>query len=156
MLMWIIICSLLLIGLVLIIIELVFIPGTTVVGLIGFLFTVFGIIVSYNYFGSEVGFYILIGTLVTTLVALFYSFRSGAWSKFALKSSIDSKVNEGMTDAIKIGDEGKTISTLRPGGKAEFHHRQFEVTTLGDYVENGARVRVKLIISNQIVVEPIN
>jgi membrane-bound ClpP family serine protease len=156
MLMWIIILALLFIGLALLIVEIVFIPGTTVVGLLGFFFAVAGIVISYRHFGSEIGFYILLGMSVTTLVALVYSFRSGAWNKFSLKTSIDSKVNEGMVSALNVGDVGNAISTLRPIGKAEFHNRTFEVKTLGDYVENGKRVKITNIQSNQIIVEPIS
>jgi membrane-bound ClpP family serine protease len=154
--MWIIILALLFIGLALLIVEIVFIPGTTVVGLLGFFFAVAGIVISYRHFGSEIGFYILLGMSVTTLVALVYSFRSGAWNKFSLKTSIDSKVNEGMVSALNVGDVGNAISTLRPIGKAEFHNRTFEVKTLGDYVENGKRVKITNIQSNQIIVEPIS
>ena len=82
MFMWIIIISLLAIGLSLIIVELVFIPGTTVVGFLGLIFTIVGIVVSYRHFGNDIGFYILIGTGVTTLVALFFSFRSGHGTAF--------------------------------------------------------------------------
>ena len=156
MLMWIIIIALLMIGLALIVAELVFIPGTTVVGILGFIFSAAGIIISYKHFGSDVGFYILIGMSAITLVTLFYSFRSGSWSRFSLKSSIKSKVNEGMVDTLHVGDEGKTISTLRPIGKAEFHNKQFEVKTGGDYVDSGTPIRIVLIHSNQILVEPIN
>lgn len=156
MLMWIIIIALLMIGLALIVAELVFIPGTTVVGILGFIFSATGIIISYKHFGSDVGFYILLGMSTVTLVTLFYSFRSGSWSRFSLKSSIKSKVNEGMGDTLHVGDEGKTISTLRPIGKAEFHNKQFEVKTGGDYVESGTPIRIVLIHSNQILVEPIN
>ncbi len=156
MLMWIIIISLLLIGLALIIVELVFIPGTTVVGLLGLIFAVVGIVISYSHFGSAVGFYILLGTLGTTLVALFYSFRSGAWKKFSLKSSMKSKVNDGIMDTVSIGDEGITLSTLRPVGKAEFKSRTFEVKTSGNYVERGEKVRITQIELHQIVVEPLN
>jgi membrane-bound ClpP family serine protease len=154
--MWIIIIALLLIGLALIVAELVFIPGTTVVGILGFIFSAAGIIISYKHFGSDIGFYILIGMSAITLVTLFYSFRSGSWSRFSLKSSIKSKVNEGMVDTLHVGDEGKTISTLRPIGKAEFHNKQFEVKTGGDYVDSGTPIRIVLIHSNQILVEPIN
>ena len=156
MLMWIIILALLFIGLALLIVEIVFIPGTTVVGLLGFFFAIAGIVISYRHFGSEIGFYILLGMSVTTLLALVYSFRSGAWNKFSLKTSIDSKVNEGMVAALNVGDEGSAVSTLRPIGKAEFHNRTFEVKTLGDYVENGKRVKITNIQSNQIIVEPIS
>ena len=156
MLMWIIIISLLLIGLALIIVELVFIPGTTVVGLLGLIFAIVGIVISYNHFGSDIGFYILLGTLATSLVALFYSFRSGAWKKFSLKSSMDSKVNEGIMDSLHVGDEGITVSTLRPIGKAEFNSKTFEVKTSGNYVERGEKVKITQIESHQIVVETLN
>src|SRR5688572_17219312 len=135
MIMWIVILSLLLMGLALIIVELVFIPGTTLVGLLGLIFTIVGVVISYDHFGSDIGFYFLIGTLITTLIALFFSFRTGAWTKFSLKTSIDSKVNEGLTQQLKVGDEGVTVSTLRPMGKAEFQTEIFEVKTFGSYVE---------------------
>jgi membrane-bound ClpP family serine protease len=156
MLMWIIIIALLAIGLSLIIVELVFIPGTTVVGLLGLIFTIVGIVVSYRHFGNDVGFYILIGTGVTTLVALYFSFRSGAWNRFSLKSSINSKVNEGMHKVLSIGDEGITRSALRPVGTAEFANQNYEVRTTGSFLDTGTRVKIVQIQSNQIIVEPLN
>jgi membrane-bound ClpP family serine protease len=154
--MWIIILSLLLIGLALIIVEVIFIPGTTVVGLLGLIFTIAGVVISYNHFGSNIGLYILIGTVVTTVAALFYSFRSGAWSRFSLKTSIDSKVNEGINKVLSKGDEGVTISTLRPIGKAEFRNGIFEVKTFGNYLEQGQKVRIIQVDASQIIVEPLN
>lgn len=154
--MWIIIISLLAIGLGLIIVELVFIPGTTVVGLLGLIFTIVGIVISYSHFGDTTGFYILMGTSVTTLVALFYSFRTGAWTRFSLKSSMNSKVNEGMLSTLTVGDEGTTRSALRPMGTAEFGNQQYEVRSLGSFVESGSRIKIVQILSNQIIVEPIN
>ncbi len=156
MFMWTIIIALLLIGLALIILEVIFIPGTTVVGLIGLVFSFAGIVISYKHFGSEAGFYILLGVSATTAVALLYSIRSGMWSKFSLKSSMNSKVNEGLMSALQIGDEGKTISTLKPMGKVEFQSGQFEVKTSGDYVDAGTKVKIVHIQSNQIIVKPLN
>src|SRR5688572_21874170 len=156
MVMWIVVLSLLVIGLALILVELVFIPGTTLVGLLGLIFTIVGLVISYNHFGSDIGFYFLMGTLVTTLVGLFYSFRTGAWSKFSLKTSIDSRVNEGATQFLKVGDEGLTMSALRPMGKVDFQGQNFEVKTLGGYVEAGQKVKIIQIQYNQIVVEPLN
>ncbi len=155
MLIWIIIISLLLVGLALTIIELFFIPGTTVVGLLGVVFSVAGIIVSYNNLGSSTARYILAGMLLLSVVAFVVSFRSGAWSKFSLKSSIDSKVNEGILAMVSIGDEGVTLSNLRPVGKAEFNQKAYEVKTTGSFVESGEKVKITQIESHQIVVEPI-
>jgi membrane-bound ClpP family serine protease len=155
MLMWIIIISLLAIGLGLIILELVFIPGTTVVGILGLIFAIVGVIISYRHFGSAIGFYILMGTLVITGVTLFFSFRSGTWSRFSLKSTIDSKVNEGLVNNLNVGDEGIARSALRPAGTAEFANQNFEVRTTGSFVDTGTRVRITQIQSNTIIVEPL-
>lgn len=156
MVMWVIIIALLTIGLGLIIIELVFIPGTTVVGLLGLIFTIVGIVISYRHFGDNVGLYILLGTSATALITLFISFRSGAWARFSHKSSIDSKVNEDMLRALNVGDEGTTRSDLRPIGTAEFGEKNFEVRTTGSFLETGTRVKIVRIQSHQIIVEPIN
>ncbi len=152
--MWIIIISLLLIGLALIIIEVVFVPGTTLVGVIGVIFAGVGVIISYRHYGNEAGFYILVGTSTLVAVALFFSFRSGAWMRFANKSAINSKVNEGITASLQEGDEGIALSTLKPFGKAQFKNGEFEVKTLGDYLDVGTKVKIVSIQSNQIIVKP--
>lgn len=154
--MWILILLLLLIGLALIIIEVVFVPGTTIVGIMGVIFAGAGIIISYRHFGSDVGFYILLGTGAVTATALYFSFRSEAWTRFANKSAMNSKVNEGSTDSLTLGDEGVALSALRPMGKVDFKSGQFEVKTLGDYVDAGTRVRIVHIDGAQIIVKPLN
>jgi membrane-bound ClpP family serine protease len=78
------------------------------------------------------------------------------WSRFSLKSSNKSKVNEGELDQLLVGMEGTTISALRPIGKAELNNQIVEVKTNGDYLDSGSRIRVIKIVSNQIIIEPIN
>ncbi|MGC1242289.1 MAG: NfeD family protein [Chryseosolibacter sp.] len=154
--MWILILLLLLIGLALIIMEVVFVPGTTIVGVIGVIFAGAGIIISYRYFGSDVGFYIFLGMGAVTAIALYFSFRSQAWARFANKSAINSKVNEGSTASLKVGDEGIALSALRPMGTVDFKSGQFEVKTLGDYVDVGTRVIIVHVDVTQIIVKPLN
>ncbi|HEY9489084.1 MAG TPA: NfeD family protein [Chryseosolibacter sp.] len=154
--MWIIIFSLLIIGLALVIVEVVFVPGTTVVGIIGVIFAGAGIIFSFRHYGNETGSYMLLGSAVVTAIALYFSFRSNAWSRFANKSAIDSKVNEGLTASVTLGDEGVALSTLKPIGNAQFKSGQFEVKSLGDYVDVGTKVTVVHIQGNQIIVKPLN
>lgn len=153
--MWLVIAALILAGLLLIIVEIVFIPGTTVVGLLGLIFTIVGVVFSYSHFGSEIGFYVLLGTGLTTALALYLSFRKGAWKKFSHQSSIDSRVNEGMADHLNTGEEGVSTSALRPMGSVEFHGKIFEVKTNGEYVPNGMKVRIVKVSANNILVEPV-
>ena len=150
-----IIATLILAGIVLIIAEIVFIPGTTVVGLLGAAFVMGGVIFAYKQYGNETGLYVLLGTGIATGVAVVVSFRAGTWSKVSNKSVIKSKVNEGLTAHLNEGEEGITVSALRPIGTADFHGKIFEVKTSGEYVSNAIRVKIIKIRSNDIVVEPI-
>ncbi len=153
---WITVISLILFGLFLIVAEIVFVPGTTLVGIVGFVFLLLGIGLSFNYFGSETGWITVGVSSVASGLILYFSFKANVWSRFSLKSSIDSKVNEGELDSLSVGNEGHTISALRPVGKAEIENKLYEVKTLGEYLDSGSRIRVIKIVSNQIIVEPIN
>jgi membrane-bound ClpP family serine protease len=153
--MWLIIAALIIAGIVLIIAEVVFIPGTTVVGFLGAAFMIAGVVFAYRQYGNEVGFYVMLGSGLTTGLALYLSFRSGAWNKLANKSTINSKVNEGISAHLAEGEEGITVSVLRPIGTADFHGKIFEVKTSGEYLPNASRVRIVKIRSNDIIVELI-
>jgi membrane-bound ClpP family serine protease len=150
-----IIAALIIAGIVLIIAEVVFIPGTTVVGLLGAIFMIAGIVFTYKQYGNDIGFYVLLGTGVATGIALYLSFRKGAWNKVSNKSAIKSKVNEGMAAHLNEGEEGITVSALRPMGSVDFHGKIFEVKTSGEYVANAIKVKIVKIRVNDILVEPI-
>ena len=153
---WITILSLIIVGLALVIAEIIFVPGTTLVGLVGFVLMAIGVGLGFNYFGGSVGWTIAGVTAVVSGVILVYAFKANVWGRFSLKSTIDSRVNEGDRDGIVAGTEGTTLSALRPMGKAELLSRTFEVRTLGAYVEPGTRIRVTTVDASQIIVEPIS
>jgi membrane-bound ClpP family serine protease len=153
---WTTVISLILFGLLLLIAEIIFVPGTTLVGLVGFIFMAVGVGLSFRYFGSGMGWTIVGGTSVVSGLLIYLAFKANVWSRFALKSSIDSKVNEGELNELKPGQEGSALSALRPVGKAELGGKTFEVKTNGEYIETGTRIRIIRITSNQIIVEPLN
>lgn len=153
---WITVISLIVFGLSLVVVEIIFIPGTTVVGIVGIIFLISGIGLGFNYFGSEIGWITLGITSVASGILFYYSFKTNVWARFSLKSSINSKVNEGELAGIEVGQEGSTLSALRPIGKAEFGVKTYEVRTLGKYLESGTKIRIIKIVSNQIIVEPIH
>ena len=153
---WYLVLTLIGIGLLLLIIEIIFIPGTSVAGFIGFGLIVVGLLLSFNYFGSSAGWIVVGGTAVAAGLIFFWTFRTKPWRQFALKSSIQSKVNEGETAGLEAGIEGKTVSALRPMGKAELAGKMFEVTSLRGYIESNTKIRIIKVSPNQILVEPLN
>jgi len=152
---WLVILVLVLLGIVLIIIEILFIPGTTKFGIAGILAFGAGIFYAFKYFGSQVGYLVLVFSILFTIGAIVYALRSNTWTRFSLKTTNEGKFNEGLTANLKIGDRGKTLSFLRPVGKAEFSGGVFEVTTTGSYVESGQTIEIIGIKSTKIIVKSI-
>ena len=153
--MWLAIIILLIIGIVLIITELVFIPGTTIFGIAGLLMTAAGVIMTFVNFGTGTGLTVLGFSFVVLLVLLLVSFRSNTWEGLSLKSANTGKVNEDEKNNLWKGDQGVTLSALRPGGKAEFNDIVVEVNTLGQYLEAGTKIRIIAIRDQRIYVEAV-
>jgi membrane-bound ClpP family serine protease len=156
MIIWIAIISLIIIGLALLVIELIFIPGTTLVGIIGLLCVISGLVLTFSNFGNTIGWVATGGTTIFSAAVFLYAFKSGAWSKFALKGRIDSKVNQDKPIQVKVGDVGKALSTLRPIGKGEFENEVLEVRSLGELVPTDSKIKVIKVNKREIFVEPIN
>lgn len=153
---WLTVLSLIVIGIALVIIEIILVPGTTIVGFLGAILAMAGIALCFSYFGSTTGWYTLGGTAVFSAALFYWSLRTRAWERFSLKSTISGRVNEVDTHTLKVGEEGNAVSALRPMGKAELAGQFVEVTSLGAFIETGTRIRIVRVSSNQIIVEPVN
>lgn len=153
---WLAVIVLIFFGLGFIIAEIIFVPGTTLLGLLGLVFTITGVVLSYLSFGGGIGTIVMAVTIILGISILIYSFKSGVWERFALKSSINSKFNEGNLADLQVGEEGITISALRPMGKADFRDKIYEVSTLGNFLPSGTKVRIVSIKNNKVFIEPLN
>ena len=152
---WLPIAAFVLVGIFLLIVEIIFVPGTTVVGILGFLSMGYGIFQSYSVFGNTVGTFTLIGSLLTTILLFYISFKNRSWERFSLKNSIKSRVNEDER-SLEIGLKGKTMSSLKPVGKALFDENEMEVRSNGGFVEENVEIEVIRIEGKNIFVQPVN
>ncbi|MBF9253224.1 NfeD family protein [Pontibacter sp. 172403-2] len=153
---WITVIVLIGIGLLLIIVELVFVPGTTVVGVLGFVLTAIGVWIGYSTLGTNTGHVILASAVLIGGLAFFYSFRADSWSRFALKEQNRGRVNEDYQHALVVGEEGKAVSALRPQGTALFGDHHHEVQTQGEFVSSNTAIRIIKLNQNKIIVEAIS
>ncbi|WP_420577076.1 NfeD family protein [Ekhidna sp.] len=152
---WLIIIGLMLLGTFLIVAEIIFVPGTTVVGILGFIFSAYCIYLGYDYFGPTTGTLILIGGLILNVVALVIAFKGRSWERFSLKGTMTGKYNDDYKFDIKVGDKGTTISSLKPIGKAIFKDHEIEVRSNGGYVDENIEIEVLRIESSRIFVQPV-
>lgn len=146
---------LILAGLALIIAELIFVPGTTFVGVIGLLLTIVGIFIVFDDYGNIAGYWTVGITGIVTLAAIIFSFKSASWDRFSLKSSIKSKVNDSDVYTFQVGEKGKTVSDLKPIGKAEIFGKVYEVRSKGEWIGAGQEIQIIKIDHKRIFVEPI-
>ncbi len=156
MITWAILLLILTIGIGLIIIEIIFVPGTTVIGVLGLICVIAGILYGFSEFGSPTGWVIAAAAAIISIAVIIVGLKSGMWKRFALNQTIDSKVNDHVLIEVKVGDEGVAMSALRPVGNAEFGDDKLEVTTLGELVDSDSKVKVTHIEGRVIYVKQLN
>ena len=152
---WTIIIGLLIIGVFLILIEIIFIPGTTVFGIVGFLTFFLSSYIAFNTFGNQVGLVILLISTIILLITVVYTLNSKTWEKLSLQKVNRSKFNKGKIKLLKIGDEGKAISSLKPYGKGVFDGKIYEIKTNGNFVKEQNKIKIIDILQNKIIVEKL-
>ena len=149
------------IGLLLLLAEIFFIPGFGLAGISGIaailasIFLTFGNIIQATYsiliaLGiSVIGFFLLIKYIPSTRT----------WRKFVL--STEQKKELGYTVGTKdlkrlIGGKGISITPLRPSGIVEVNGKKLDALTRGEYVDSNTKIKVISIEGNKIVVEAVD
>lgn len=150
---WLVVVTLILIGLAFLLLEILVIPGTGVAGIIGFILIGIGVWQAYVYYGSGTGHWVLAGTIAGTIGLLALSLRANTWHRIALKSEIKSRVNIVDEQKLKPGDLGKSISRLVPMGKAVFGSEYYEVRTMGEFLDPEVDIVIEKIEDHKIFVK---
>ncbi len=151
--MWTVIVSLIVVGLLLILLEILVIPGGGVAGIFGFILMVIGVWMVYSHHGTPAGHYVLGATILLNLIALSYALRAKSWDKAMLKTTVSGKVNEIEDDQVKPGDTGTTTSRCTPIGKALINGQFYEVHARSEFIPEDSPVEVIRIERNKIFVK---
>ena len=151
--MWTVIFILIGIGLFMVLLEILVIPGGGLAGVIGFALMVIGVFLTYSREGSTSGHLVLAGTLVVNIGALVLALRSKTWDRAMLKTNIDSRVNTIDDDELKAGDVGTTISRCCPMGKALINDRFYEVTSYSEFINEDTEIEVIKIEKSKIFIK---
>lgn len=147
------IALLLLFGLLFLAAEVVFIPGTTVVGFVGFALLTVGVWLVYRDLGTPAGHYTLAGAGALAALVLYLGLRPKNLARAALHAVSQGSVRDVRRPDMPAGTVGRTLSALRPAGTVLFGEERREVVTRGEFVDAGRAVRVLGIEQNRIVVE---
>jgi membrane-bound ClpP family serine protease len=109
------IIGLIVIGIILLVLEIIVLPGM-IAGIVGGIFLLVAIFWMYSSEGTIAGHITLVATFIATFLAIYGSLKSRAWKRYGLNETNDGRVNDVGALNISEGDEGRTLSALRPSG----------------------------------------
>lgn len=136
-------------GLALVVLELLAVPGTTIVGLSGLGLLIYGNYEIFVGYGDLWGYTSIFICSVICIGLLIYSLRAKTWKRFSLNASIDSKVNV-VDEKIQVGEEGVAITRLAPVGMAEINGERIEVYTSTSYIDANTPLVVEAVEGNRV------
>lgn len=145
---------LIVLGILLFVIEFLLVPGVTVAGIGGLVLTVLGVYKAFEDFGSTVGIWVLIGTLMLSVFVIAMSLRARTWSRLMLRTNVQGTVDHDISeDQIKTGDRGTALTRLAPMGKVEVNGIVREAKSLEGYIEEHSKIEVVAVEGTRISVK---
>lgn len=145
-------------GVVLLIVE-AFMPGFGVPGISGIILLLAGVAMTWYEYGAMVGLGTTVAVLALVGVAISVSLKSASSGRLSKSDLIlndtETPPSENADMQLLVGKEGVVKNTLRPVGTAEFDCGKLHVTSDGEYVSDGQRVRIVRVEGTQIFVNKI-
>ncbi|MEA4970278.1 MAG: NfeD family protein [Candidatus Pelethousia sp.] len=137
-----------------------FTPGMGVPGALGALFLLAAVVLRADSLQTAVITLLLI--LVPLIIAAIIVFRSmsrGALSRtpIVLKERIEAESSSlgGVEMQELVGREGVSLSALRPSGRADFDGLRLDVSSSGEFIPKGARVRIERVEGLRVLVRAL-
>ncbi len=143
---------LLLAGIILLVAEVMIIPGFGVGGLIGGALAIGALYLSYNAYGLLISLALAMLAFVIFLVLCFVVSHSSITDRLKLKSQIDAKVEEDNHATLAVGDRGIAATRLNLYGKVEIEGKRYEAKA-DRFIDSGEEVVITEIDNNYIFVK---
>jgi len=150
------IITLIVIGVVLLLAELLLIPGVGIAGVLGLLCLVGANFIAFSYHAQWIGIVVLVITFIVCFLGIWYALRAKTWKRFSLKDEIEAKAIPLPQDqGIGVGARGKTLGRLIPSGKARIGNNDVEVYAFQGVIDPGTEIVVVQIEDVRIFVSPV-
>ena len=147
------IITLILVGIVLMIAEILLIPGVGVAGILGLLSLGGSCWYAFYEYGNLTGGIVAGVTAVVLVVFAVVVLRAKTWKRMTLNTTIESKVNQ-LTVELSVSDKGRTITRLAPMGSVRFGDEIVEVKALEGMIDPNVEVEICMIEDGKIYVVP--
>lgn len=146
------IITLIILGIVLLLAEILLIPGIGFAGILGVVSMGGASYYAFYLYGMTSGLIVLGVIVVLLILFLVWALRAKTWERVALKTNITSKAVDSETK-VAVGDKGMTATRLAPMGNVRFDGHLLEVTAMDGMIPSGVEVEVVLMDDNKILVK---
>lgn len=146
-----------LLGTLLIFIEIFFVPGFGLIGILGFSLLLWG---TYRYsveYGVWTASFIFLAALAVCTSAFVVFFRSPA-SKWIVHR--DTLQGDTIQKFVNAGQRGRSVTPLYPTGKSIFvvdgKERMLDVSSSGEFIDTGEEIEVFMVEGSRIFVKAVS
>lgn len=153
--MWLII-AFIAIGVLLLVAELVLLPGLSVAGVAAFISYSVALYLVFKGYGSTAGLITICVIIALSVAASIMSLKAKTWQRFSLKNNIDgtSQQQPQMT-GINIGERAIAVTRLAPMGKISINGKSVEAKSPDSYIDPGTEVEVTGFENFSVIVKQI-
>ncbi|HET6243549.1 MAG: hypothetical protein H0V01_03890 [Bacteroidetes bacterium] len=138
-------------GLILVMLEILVLPGIAVVGILGAAMILFAIVSAYSISPTH-GHIALASSFLVSLILIYIAIKNKTWKKLSLNKEISGRVNI-RENLVKEGDFGITVSRLNPMGTAVINDSLYEVESKEGYIDENKEIIIVKTTSNKILVK---
>ncbi len=136
-----------------------FMPGFGIAGIAGIVLEIVAIALTNSNFGLMWSLIATFAVLLFIGFAVFFSYRSamkGRLSKSALVLKNTEESASSSPDAQnRMGQEGTTVTALRPAGFVEIGGERLNASTSGEFLEKGTPVKVTGVKGECLIVSKV-
>lgn len=147
-------------GVGLLLLEILVIPGFGIAGVLGIVAVLASLFLSFPDIWSAlaaVGFAAAL-TLAGAVFILRRVPRSGIWRKLSLETSLEHpgfEQDDPDDPVIKVGARGRALSPLRPAGTIQVGEFRIDAVSDGAFIPPGAPVEIVHIVGNRVTVKSV-
>ncbi len=152
---WSIILALIALGLAFMLVEMLILPGVTLGAILSICSFVGAIYIAFTKMGTMQGVTVVILTILTIFITLFWALRTGVWGHIMLKDQLKGSTSTPPQERIPIGSQGVAMSRLAPMGSAQFGGTIIEAKSLEAFIDQKSRVEVVGYDNFAVVVKEI-
>ncbi len=153
--MWLII-SLILIAMVLLLVEIILLPGVSVAGIGAIISYAIAVYKAFMNYGNEGGVITLLVAIASAAATIALAMKGNLWQRLSLKDNIESRSQSlPQEQNIKKGDRGVAITRLAPSGKVQIGGSVFEARSIDAYVDQRSEVEVMDFENFTIIVRKV-